>query len=134
MDPSSLSTGVHLRIRVDRIYIITMLGAFLALGLVVPMNALGAGEDCPPPSETNFEDPGYIENEAPPTGGDGGGNEVGGSEETTTEDGGVFGSLGSMSGSQLTMGALAVVGVIVGAVYFLMVSRMDGDEDEEYPR
>lgn len=118
-----------MRIRVDRRLHIIMLGAFVALGLVVPMTALGAGDDCPDPSEQPFEDPGYVENNDPPTGG-GNGGDGGGSGETTTEDGGVFGSLGSMPTGQLTIGILAVVGVIVGAVYFFMVSRMD--EDEEY--
>ena len=115
-----------MRIRVDRRVHIILLGAFLALGLVVPMTALGAGDDCPPPSEQPFEDPGYVENNDPPTGGGNGGDGVG-SEETTAEDEGVFGSLGSMSSGQLTIGILAVVGVIVGAVYFFMVTRMDDD-------
>ena len=110
----------------DRRVHIILLGAFLALGLVVPMTALGAGDDCPPPSEQPFEDPGYVELNDPPKGG-GTGGDGGGSEETTAEDEGVFGSLGSMSSGQLTIGILAVVGVIVGAVYFFMVTRMDDD-------
>jgi len=112
-------------------YHILLLGAFLVIGLVVPMTAMGAGDDCPPPSEQPFEDPGYIENEDPPVGGGDGDGEDG--EETTesgTEDGGVFGSLGSVSTGQLTIGILAVVGVIVGAAYIVMVGRVD-DEDEE---
>jgi hypothetical protein len=130
MDPTSCSTGVHLRIRVDRRVHIILLVAFLALGLVVPMTALGAGDDCPDPSEQEQEDPGYVPNESPPTGGNGGDGGGGGTGETTSEDGGTFGSLSSMSGGQITIGILAVVGVIVGAVYFFMVSRID--EDEEY--
>jgi hypothetical protein len=111
-----------------RIHII-LLGAFLAIGLVVPMTALGADDDCPPPSEQPLVDPGYVENDDPPAGGDGSGGGAGGDGTTdgTSEDGGVFGSLGTMSGGQLTVGILAVVGVIVGSVYFFMVSRMDDD-------
>ncbi|UCC92486.1 MAG: hypothetical protein JSW25_07390 [Thermoplasmata archaeon] len=113
---------------VDRRVHVLLIGAFLALGLLVPMTALGAGDDCPPPSETPLEDPGYVPPEDPPTGGESGGNGGGGGEETTSEDGGTFGSLSSMSSGQLTIGILAVVGVIVGAVYFFMVSRMDEDD------
>ena len=112
----------------NRLHLI-LLGAVLVIGLAIPMTTMGAGDDCPPPSEQPFEDPGYVENDDPPvTGGDGGGS--GGpasSTEDDSEDGGVFGSLGSVSGGQLTIGILAVVGVIVGAVYFFMVSRMDND-------
>lgn len=109
-------------------YHIIILGAVLALALAVPMTALGAGDDCPPPSEQPFEDPGYVEPEDP-VGGDGSGGSGGSapSGEETTEDGGLFGSLGGMSTGQLTIGILAVVGVIVGAVYFFMLARMDDD-------
>ncbi len=118
-----------MRIRVDRRVHIILLGAFLALGLVVPMTALGAGDDCPPPSEQPFEDPGYVESDDPPAGGVTGGNGGDGdsSGDDGSDEGGVFGSLGSMSSGQLTIGILAVVGVIVGAVYFFMVTRMDDD-------
>jgi len=111
-----------------RIHIL-LLGAFLVIGLLVPTTALGAGDDCPPPSETPLNDPGYIENDDPPAGGVTGGDGDGGADpvDDSSEDGGVFGSLGSMSGGQLTIGILAVVGVLVGAVYFVMVSRMDDD-------
>ena len=106
-----------------------LLGAFLIIGLAVPMATIGAGDDCPPPSEQPLEDPGYVPSDDPPvSGGDGGGSgSPASTTEETSEDGGVFGSLGSMSGGQLTIGILAVVGVIVGAVYFFMVSRMDDD-------
>jgi hypothetical protein len=112
----------------DRRVHIILLGAFLAIGLVVPMSAMGAGEDCPPPSEQPLEDPGYVPPEDTPSDGGSGDGGGGGTGETTSEDGGSFGSLSSMSGGQITIGILAVVGVIVGAVYFFMVARMDDDE------
>lgn len=111
-------------------YHILLLGAMLTLALIVPMSAMGAGDDCPPPSEQPFEDPGYVENDPPPANDDTGDGGTGGSGETTSEDDGTFGSLGGMSGGQLTLAALVVVGVIVGVVYLLMVGRMDGDEIE----
>ncbi len=111
-------------------YPIILLGAILTLALVAPMYVMGAGDDCPPPSEQPFEDPGYVENDPPAegdgTGGDGDGS--GGSSETTSEDGGAFGSLSSMSGGQLTIAALAILGVFVGAIYLIMVGRMEDDD------
>ena len=111
---------------------ILLIGAMLALAIVVPAYALAAGDDCPPPSEEPFVDPGYVENDPPPTGdgSDDGGDGGGGTEETGSEDEGALASLGDMSGGQLTMAALVVVGVIVGVVYLVMVGRMEEDEIE----
>ena len=54
-----------MRREANKRYNFLLLGAFLVIGLVVPMTALGAGDDCPPPSEQPFEDPGYVESDDP---------------------------------------------------------------------
>jgi len=95
---------------------ILLMMAFLA----VPSIALGAGDDCPPPSESPLDDPGYVPNDEQPAGDAPSGGDA--PSEKTSSDG-TFGSLGSMSSGQLTIGVIAVVGVIVGAVYLLMVGR-----------
>ena len=118
-----------MRRKADKRAYIFVLGAFLVAGLALPMAALGAGDDCPPPSEGVFEDPGYVENDSPPPGSGGSGGDGGGTGETASEDGGTFGSLGGLNSSQLTVAALAVVGVFVGAAYLIMVGRMDEDEE-----
>ena len=100
------------------------LALVVVLGLAVSGMAAGAGDDCPPPS-----DGGNDEVYTPPED-DGQGNEAPESpenEETTEDDGGAFGSLGNMSSGQLTIGILAVLGVVVAAVYFYVAMRMDDD-------
>jgi len=96
---------------------VLLLVAFLA----VPLTALGAGDDCPPPSESPLDDPGYVPSDDQPTGGAPSSGDSSPSEETSS--GGTFGSLGGMSTGQLTMGVVAAVGVIVGAIYLFMVGR-----------
>jgi hypothetical protein len=96
--------------------------------MVLPGIAMAAGDDCPTPGDGGSDDyymPGEDDgseeeqDKAPPK------------EETADDEGGLMGSLGSMSGQQLTIGILAVVGVSLGAVYFIMVTRMD-EYLEEY--
>lgn len=48
-----------------------------------------------------------------------------------TESGGLFGSLGVASSSEMTLGIIVAIGIVVGAVYLLMVGRFDDDDDEE---
>ena len=93
--------------------------------LVLPGIAMAAGDDCPPPSDGGSDDysiPGDDNDDTPA--------EAPSVEESDDDEGGVFGSLGSMSSGQLTIGILAVVGVIVGATYIVMVGRMDDDGEE----
>ena len=115
-----------MRRRIGRHIYVLMLCGLIAACLAAPTAALGA-DDCPPPSEQPFVDPGFIEGDNLDTGGgDGSQNDTGEVEE----DSGVLGSLGNVSSGQLTMGIMVVVGVIVGVAYLLMVSRMDADDEE----
>lgn len=113
----------------DKRFLLILFGLVLAIGFVVPASVLGAGDDCPPPTEGPPNDPG-VDNPSygdEPTGTDGTDTT---SEEDGTSDDGLFGSLGGASSSQLTIGIMVVAGVIVGAVYLVMVGRMDDDQDE----
>jgi hypothetical protein len=105
-------------------FTLTSLALLVVLSLAVPGIAMGAGDDCPPPG-----DGGNDEVYTPPTGDEGGEEQPSDPEEggTDGDDGGVLGSLGNMSSSQLTFGILAIVGVIVGAVYFYVAMSMDDD-------
>jgi len=95
--------------------------ALLVAFLAVPLTALGAGDDCPPVNEDPLEDPGYVPDDDQPTGDAPSTGDSSPSEETSSD--GTFGSLGGMSTGQLTMGVVATVGVIVGAIYLFMVGR-----------
>ena len=95
--------------------------------LVLSVNAMGAGDDCPPPSSGRYDEncyrPGDDEGKA--------GDDAPEVDDTMGgESGGTFGSLGGVAGSQLTLGILVAVGIIVGAVYLFMVGR--NEEPEEW--
>lgn len=112
---------------VDKRFFLILFGLILAVGFILPASVLGAGDDCPPPTEGPPNDPG-VDNPSSgddPTGNDGTDTTTDGDE---TANDGLFGSLGGASSSQLTIGIMVVVGVIVGAVYLVMVGRMDEDE------
>ena len=118
-----------MRAKVDKRILLILFGLVLAIGFAVPASVLGAGDDCPPPTEGPPNDPG-VDNPSSgdePTGTDGTDTT---SDEGETSNDGLFGSLGGASSSQLTIGIMVVAGVIVGAVYLVMVGRMDEDEDE----
>jgi hypothetical protein len=51
-------------------------------------------------------------------------------EESSGSDG-LFGSLSGASSQQITLGVLAVVGVLVGIVYYFMTARNDDQEEYE---
>jgi len=108
---------------VEKRYLLIIIGLILAVGFIVPASVMGAGDDCPPPTEGPPDDPSVGD----PTSGDPTGND--GTDTTIDDDGtsndGLFGSLGGASSSQMTIGIVVVVGVIVGVAYLVMVSRMD---------
>ncbi len=109
--------------------IILQFALLMAMGLAVPGICGAAGDDCPPPSVSPPDDPAADDpgsGDEPPADDDTGPT---GTEEGSSNDG-LFGSLGGEGPSQLTMGILFVVGVIVVAVYLIMVGRMDEDEEE----
>jgi hypothetical protein len=120
------------RNQVDKRFFMILFGFVLAVGFLLPSAVMGAGDDCPPPTEGPPNDPSAGD----PTGGDypTGGEPAGNDGTDTTSDAdetsseGLFGSLGGASSSQITIGIMVVVGVIVGAVYLVMVSRMEPDE------
>ncbi len=108
------------------VFPIVALALLVIIGLVVPSVALGAGDDCPPPSEGDnnevYTPPPDDEEEEQPAAPQ--------KEETTEDSDGALTSLGDMSGHELIMAAVVVVGVIVGVVYLVMVGRMNEDEIE----
>ncbi len=116
-----------MRANVDKRFLLILFGLVLAIGFAVPASVLGAGDDCPPPTEGPPNDPAIDD---PSSGDDPAGTD--GTDKTSdegeTSDDGLFGSLGGASSSQLTIGIMVVAGVIVGAVYLVMVGRMGEDE------
>ncbi len=109
--------------------IILQFALLLAIGLAVPGICGAAGDDCPPPSVSPPDDPAVDDpssDDEPPASDDTGPT---GTEEESSDDG-LFGSLGGADSGQLTIGIMFVVGVVVVAVYLLMIGRMDEDEEE----
>jgi hypothetical protein len=113
------------RAMVDKRFFLIIFGLVLAVGFLVPASVLGAGDDCPPPTEGPPNDPSVGDpTSGDPTGGDG----TDTSSEDETANDGLFGSLGGASSSSLTIGIMVVVGVIVCVVYLVMVGRVGEEE------
>ena len=106
---------------------IVQFALLMAIGLAVPGICAAAGDDCPPPSISPPDEPGSDSPETgdSPTPDDSGAEGV----EEESADEGLFGSLSGASSSQLTIGILFVLGVIVGVVYLIMLGRLDNDDD-----
>jgi hypothetical protein len=110
---------------VKKRFFLILFGLILAVGFIVPASVLGAGDDCPPPSEGPSGDPATDNPTSDPTGSDG--TDTTGDGDETANDG-LFGSLGVSSSSNLTIGIMVVVGVIVCVVYLVMVGRVGEDD------
>jgi hypothetical protein len=98
-----------------RKYLIIQLFLLIVIGLVLPISAMGAGDDCPDPGTGGF-DPGTPDDTTDDTTGGDGTSGVPPVEE------------GGYSSSQLTIGILVAVGIIVGVVYLLMVGRYEEED------
>ena len=109
---------------------IVMLLVLLLVGLVLPAGAMGAGDDCPDPGDGGANDPSGVQDPGDDDEEDTDSPASPASEDEGTGSGGLFGSLGVASSSQMTLGALIVVGVVVGAVYLMLVGRFEDDDEE----
>ena len=106
---------------------LVVMAAMVVVGLAVAGIATGAGDDCPPPSDGGNNE---VYTPPPDDGNDDEEPEVSPEEGTSEDDGVLFGSMGSVSSAQLTIGILALVGVIGGAIYMYFAVRI-GDDGEE---